>query len=369
MTPQRILLVSAHPQPLADLLAGAAREFVHAASTDAALAGHAAAPCALALIEEGGAIDGPALLRSLRASEPAPLCVLLLPAGAGAVARELEAWHAGVDDCLRAPIDPRLLACRIDRLLDACTARRRLEARCAELEEALRNAELLGAVLGHDLRNPLAAIATGAELLLRNPDADGVRRTAERMRTSAQRMAGMIERLLEVARSRAEPGRTRFECIDLGALARRIADEFVRPEHVGRVDLRLAGALDIDADAGALGQALSNLVGNALKHGEAGGRVTLGVDGSAADTLSITVHNPGCIAGGVVERVTEAFVRREGSQGLGLGLHIVTQIAALHGGRLGLHSAAGAGTTATLVLPRRREAGVSESSDKGLGAG
>ena len=82
MTPQRILLVSAHPQPLADLLAGAAREFVHAASTDAALAGHAAAPCALALIEEGGAIDGPALLRSLRACEPAPLCVLLLPAGA-----------------------------------------------------------------------------------------------------------------------------------------------------------------------------------------------------------------------------------------------------------------------------------------------
>ena len=48
---------------------------------------------------------------------------------------------------------------------------------------------------------------------------------------------------------------------------------------------------------------------------------------------------------------------------------IVTQIAALHGGRLGLQSAAGAGTTATLVLPRRREAGVSESSDKGLGAG
>ena len=110
-------------------------------------------------------------------------------------------------------------------------------------------------------------------------------------------------------------------------------------------------------------------MGNALKHGEAGGRVTLGVDGSAADTLSITVHNPGCIAGGVVERVTEAFVRREGSQGLGLGLHIVTQIAALHGGRLGLQSAEGAGTTATLVLPRRREAGVSESSDKGLGAG
>lgn len=88
MTPQRILLVSAHPQPLADLLAGAGREFVRATATDAALAGHAAAPCALALIEEGAAIDGLALLRSLRACEPAPLCVLLLPAGA--VARELE---------------------------------------------------------------------------------------------------------------------------------------------------------------------------------------------------------------------------------------------------------------------------------------
>ena len=369
MTPQRILLVSAHPQPLADLLAGAAREFVHAASTDAALAGHAAAPCALALIEEGGAIDGPALLRSLRASEPAPLCVLLLPAGAGAVARELEAWHAGADDCLLAPIDPRLLACRIDRLLDACTARRRLEARCAELEEALRNAELLGAVLGHDLRNPLAAIATGAELLLRGPDAEGVRRTAERMRTSAQRMAGMIERLLELARMRAEAGRTRFERVDLGALAQRIADEFVRPEHAGRVELRRSGALDVDADAGALGQALSNLVGNALKHGEAGCRVVLEVDGRAADTLRIVVRNPGHVADAVAARVAEAFVRREGSQGVGLGLYIVNQVVALHGGRLSLESAAGAGTTATLVLPRRREAGVSESSDKALGTG
>jgi two-component system, sensor histidine kinase and response regulator len=367
MTPQRILLVSAHPQPLADLLAGAAREFVHAASTDAALAGHAAAPCALALIEEGGAIDGPALLRSLRACEPAPLCVLLLPAGA--VARELEAWHAGADDCLLAPIDPRLLACRIDRLLDACTARRRLEARCAELEEALRNAELLGAVLGHDLRNPLAAIATGAELLLRGPDAEGVRRTAERMRTSAQRMAGMIERLLELARMRAEAGRTRFERVDLGALAQRIADEFVRPEHAGRVELRRSGALDVDADAGALGQALSNLVGNALKHGEAGCRVVLEVDGSATDTLRIMVRNPGHVADAVAARVAEAFVRREGSQGVGLGLYIVNQVVALHGGRLSLESAAGAGTTATLVLPRRREAGVSESSDKALGTG
>ena len=367
MIPQRILLVSAAPQPLADLLAGVGRDFVLAASPDAALASLAAAPCALALIEEGGAVDGPALIRSLRACEPAPACVLLMHADDAS--RQLDAWQAGADDCLVAPIDLRLLACRIDRLLATLAARLRLEERYAELDEALRNAELLGAVLGHDLRNPLAAIATGAELLLRNPDADVVRRTAERMRTSAQRMAGMIERLLEVVRSRAEPGRTRFERIDLGALARRIADEFVRPEHVGRVDLRLAGALDIDADAGALGQALSNLVGNALKHGEAGGRVTLGVDGSAADTLSITVHNPGCIAGGVVERVTEAFVRREGSQGLGLGLHIVTQIAALHGGRLGLQSAAGAGTTATLVLPRRREAGVSESSDKALGTG
>ena len=367
MTPQRILLVSAHPQPLADLLAGAGREFVRATATDAALAGHAAAPCALALIEEGAAIDGLALLRSLRACEPAPLCVLLLPAGA--VARALEAWHAGADDCLLAPIAPRLLACRIDRLLDACAARQRLEARCAELEEALRNAELLGAVLGHDLRNPLAAIATGAELLLRAPDEERVRRTAERMCTCTQRMAGMIERLLELARMRVEPGRTRFERVDLGALAQRIADEFVCPEHAGRVELRRAGALDVDADAAALGQALSNLVGNALKHGAAGCRVVLEMDGRAADTLRIVVRNPGQIADAVAARVAEPFVRREGSQGAGLGLYIVNQVVALHGGRLSLESAAGAGTTATLVLPRRREGGVSESSDKALGTG
>ena len=82
-----------------------------------------------------------------------------------------------------------------------------------------------------------------------------------------------------------------------------------------------------------------------------------------------SVRNPGHVADAVAARVAEAFVRREGSQGVGLGLYIVNQVVALHGGRLSLESAAGAGTTATLVLPRRREAGVSESSDKALGTG
>lgn len=368
MNPLRILLVSARPAALQALLRGPDRDIVVAGSAQAAGERVGEAGWGLVLIEEDAPqCDGPALIRDLRAHDPAAACVLL--AASGAPEHLLEAWRSGADDCLAPPLDERLLACRLERLIASIVGRQRVEERCSELAEALRTSELFAAVLGHDLRNPLAAIATGAELLLRNQDPAAVLRTAQRMRASTQRMAGMVERLLDVARLRADPARANFERIDLGVLAQRIADEFTRPEHAGRVQVQRTGALDMDADPGALGQALSNLVGNALKHGAAGCPVTLALDGGDADILQVTVHNPGCVVAAVGERATEAFVRREGSQGVGLGLYIVNQMVALHGGRLSLDSSADGGTTATVVLPRWRERCVSESSDTSLGAG
>ena len=367
MKPLRILLVSSRPTALRALLEQAGREIVCASTADEALARLEAGADALVLIEEdAGALDGPAVLRQLREQVQAADTMYVPLAASADPEHLLEAWGGGADDCLAPPFDPRLLAIRIDRLGEALLHRLRLRERSAELETALRNSELLAAVLGHDLRNPLAAIATGAELLRRSQDPAIVERTAQRMHASAQRMAAMVERLLDVTRQRAGPA---FARIDLGVLARRIADEFVRPEHAGRVRVQLAGALDMEADASALGQVLSNLVGNALKHGDAGTAVTLTVDGGDADRLRITVHNEGSVEVALAERLTEPFVRRAGSKGVGLGLYIVNQMVALHGGQLTLESSAAEGTTATVVLPRRREVAVSESSDSGFGRG
>lgn len=301
------------------------------------------------------------LLRQQPETADLPL-VLLAPAGWDGP-RTVQAYRSGATEVLHQPVDPDILACKADVLVALYHERRRLD----ELAQALRMNEIFAAVLSHDLRNPLTAVATGAELLLRNQDPQLVMQTAERIRVSGQRMASMVERLLDAARLRAGTLKTRFERVDLGAIARHIVDEFSGPEHAGRIVLYTHGAVDLVGDAGALGQVLSNLMGNALKHGEKGQDVVVEVDGTAPDAVRVAVKNAGCMQAGLGARAFRPFVRGSTGQGVGLGLYIVSQLVTLHGGRVELRSAQEIGTVVSVTLPRA--GGVSESSDAGFGAG
>src|SRR5690606_12393413 len=134
-------------------------------------------------------------------------------------------------------------------------------------------------VLGHDLRTPLSAVLHGAELIRHLSEDARVRDTARRIHASGARMERMVRQLLDVAQLRSS-GVTLYKApADLGETCRRIIDEIEHSSSASRLQLELRGALDGVFDADRIAQVLSNLIGNALKHGEPETPILVELDG------------------------------------------------------------------------------------------
>ena len=227
-----------------------------------------------------------------------------------------------------------------------------------ELEETLRLNERFAAILGHDLRNPLAAIMASAELAKRRDEEGRFSRPLTRILNSAARMGRMIDHLLDFARLRA--GATvplLTQNIDLMHLLEQTLGEIgaVHPEAkfdvVHRGDAR--GVWDDDR----LCQILSNLLVNAVDHGTKEEDVRVVVDGCSSGEILVSIHNGGAIPGERLSRIFEPLrgstERRPRAAGLGLGLFITREIAKAHGGSIDVHSTEPEGTTFTVRLPRQ----------------
>ncbi|MDB4877270.1 MAG: Histidine Kinase [Gemmatimonadetes bacterium] len=223
--------------------------------------------------------------------------------------------------------------------------------------------DLFLAILSHDLRNPLNSITMSAALLpqLGRDDPEAIRYAAQ-IGTSAQVMARMISDLLDYTRTRLGAGMPVSPArMDLGLLCRAIFDEF-RSAHPNRVmSIGAAGDLSGDWDADRLRQAVSNLMGNAVQHGSAAAPIVLTLDGRDHGVVFVEVHNGGPpIPPGELIRIFDPLVRGSSAQhpktnrpgSIGLGLYIAREIARSHGGRIDVTSAAAAGTSFTIHLPR-----------------
>ena len=195
------------------------------------------------------------------------------------------------------------------------------------------------AVLGHDLRNPLAAIDSGIQMLKRSPlDARG-HRIIGLMQGAANRMDGLITNVLDFARGRMGGGLTlkRQTAVPLSATLMQIVNETRAqfPERAIEADIRVTAA--VNCDPGRISQMLSNLLGNALMHGAEGTpvRVDAATDGGQ---FELSVTNSGLpIPADSLARLFEPYYRGQGSagrSGLGLGLYIASEIARAHGGTL-----------------------------------
>ncbi|HUS67167.1 MAG TPA: MEDS domain-containing protein [Kofleriaceae bacterium] len=225
-----------------------------------------------------------------------------------------------------------------------------------QLERTVRFNEMFTAILGHDLRNPLAAITTAAQLLLSRTEDEQMSRPLSRILSSGDRMARMIGQLLDFTRVRVgqgiplEPTST-----DLEPVLRQVMDELAEAHPGVEMPLVAHGDLTGRWDPDRLSQVFSNLLGNAVQHGK-GGRVSVTIDGRAPGQVAIAIHNDAVIAEERIPRLFEPMTgaeeRCDRTQGLGLGLFISRQIACGHGGDLTVRSTAGAGTTFTVVLPR-----------------
>jgi len=218
----------------------------------------------------------------------------------------------------------------------------------------------------HQLRTPTAALKTQVELAqrARTPAETGER--LAQIHSAADRNARLVNQLLSLAR--AEPGRTEpmAHCpVDIVDIARQAAEHWV-PQAISRsIDLgfeagcpRSEGAVRVSGDALMLTEMLGNLIDNALRYTQPGGTVTIRVertleDGRPKVRLVVEDNGPG-IADLERERVFERFHRvlGTGTEGAGLGLAIVREIARAHAGRVELTAAAGGrGARFVVVLP------------------
>ncbi len=209
-------------------------------------------------------------------------------------------------------------------------------------------------ILGHDLRSPLSAVLLSSSRLVADPKLGPVqRRAAERISVSARRMERMVHDILDFARGRLGGGiAVNVSEQDLGGITTRALEELRLAHPTRTLKLDLEGELRGRWDAERMEQVLSNLVGNAVTHGEDPIRVRL--IGSGGE-VRLEVHNAGLpIPPDVLPRLFEPF--RSGSRkgpGLGLGLYIVAEVVHAHGGTVEVTSEEG-DTCFTARLPRER---------------
>jgi PAS domain S-box-containing protein len=239
--------------------------------------------------------------------------------------------------------------------------RRVLAARTAKLAEKARVQEFQErflAILGHDLRNPLASIDMGAAILRQRVEDPVLVRILERIDKSSRRMSRMIEQILDLTRSRLAGGLdVKREPMDLRDSLKGIVEELRTAYPARAIELcspPSRGTWDRDR----LEQLFSNLIGNAIVHGDPAKPVTVDVR-LEHELVRVDVHNEGApIPDQLQSKLFDPFRRGERESrtpetaGLGLGLYISRQIVMAHGGALDVRSSATDGTTFTLTLPR-----------------
>lgn len=229
-------------------------------------------------------------------------------------------------------------------------------------ERLNRARDLFLGALGHDLRTPLGATLTSAQLLMRDESLGAASmKSAVRIFNSATRMRRMIDELLDFTRVRFDRMAMQTSVVSLGPLVQQTVEEVAAAHPSCELRFDCQGDLRGEWDAQRLLQALDNLVTNAVQHGEPGRPVTVHAQGRDED-LAVTVHNRGLpIPHEMQPRIFDPLVRaslgHDGAHhprsGLGLGLFICDQIVRAHGGRMELSSTEQDGTTFTMVLPRR----------------
>ncbi|OAE16802.1 two-component sensor histidine kinase [Pseudomonas brenneri] len=235
------------------------------------------------------------------------------------------------------------------------------ESTAAYAEQVNRSRDIFLAILGHDLRAPLQAVKMSTEMLLRKAplDSKGLSLVGN-IQNGARHMGAMVSDLLEFVRSRLgsslpiEP-----KPMNLADAAREAIAEACAGRPDCQVHLHTDGDTQGQWDRGRIDQLLQNLIGNALQHGLNGQAPTLSLDGTP-DSVELRMHNfgppiPQAALGTVFDPLVRSATEELGSNStsLGLGLFIVKEVVQAHRGTIEVASSEAAGTTFTVVLPRR----------------
>jgi signal transduction histidine kinase len=294
-------------------------------------------------------------------------------------------YGAGGVDYLTKPVNPLILRHKVGIFADLFRKTReladvnsklaglneKLEERVRERTQELERSEAqlrlsanqkdeFLAVLAHELRNPLAPLRTGLDVLVRTQDrSERTTRTLAAMNRQLDHMVRLIDDLLDVSRISRGLMDLKRENVDLSALAQSTVEGtrpwFERRKQVLSVDI--AEGVAAAADPTRFAQILTNLLHNATKFTPEGGtvRLSLAREGGRA-VLRVSDTGIG-VRADQAERVFRMFARVEATgskvqSGLGIGLALARRLAEMHGGELALASEGeGRGTTFTLTIP------------------
>ncbi len=297
------------------------------------------------------------LMRSTDRTRAVP--IIFLTAGTVDQQRRIRGYETGAVDFLPKPIDPSILLNKAEifyqlarqredlreseiRLRDA---NERLAKSNAELERADRSKDQFLAMLAHELRNPLAPILTGVDVLLQSPrDPALIEKIGNMMKRQTDQMAHLINDLLDVSRIATGKIELRKVTAPVAEIVEK-AVESVQPliekfEHELVIE-NGAVSLLLEADHYRLAQVVSNLLSNAAKYTPPQGRIVLSVQKSQNSMLRISVKDNGkgiCVKH--QERVFELFDQGASGHkdGLGIGLTLVKSLVEMHGGTISLVS-------------------------------
>jgi heavy metal sensor kinase len=228
----------------------------------------------------------------------------------------------------------------------------------ARLEGSFDQLKRFTADVSHELRTPLTALRAVGEVGLRGTHrAEGYREVIGSMLEEVDRLTRLTDELLTLARADAGEARIRREQVDLGVLAREVAEHLSVLAEEKQQRLEVEGSpLVVSGDRTVLRQALVNLAANAVSYSPDRTRIRIR-SGRCGDSacLEVTDEGPG-VAPEHRERLFERFYRVDKSRsrelgGTGLGLALVKWAAEAHGGRVELETELGRGSTFRIVLP------------------
>jgi signal transduction histidine kinase len=313
-------------------------------------------------------LDGFGLVAGIRrdaAARAVPVILLSARAGEGS---QIEGLEAGADQYLVKPFSARDLLARVASQLELGRLRRSAELTIAESERRLREADARKdeflALLAHELRNPLAPIRTGLELIRLSGDApDTVRRVRSMIERQVALMVRLIDDLLDV--SRITSGKIVLqrrptalaELVQSAVEAQRAA---IEAAHIALTIELPSQPCVVDVDPARVVQIISNVLHNASKFTPAGGRISLGVAvehrgpaGEPVAAIRVTdtgVGIPQALLGRIFELFTQGEAMSERAQGgLGIGLALAQRLAEMHGGDI-VASSEGVGRGSEFVI-------------------
>jgi signal transduction histidine kinase len=303
-------------------------------------------------------LDGFALLRELRSdTRTRAVPVLMISARAGEEAR-VSGLDAGADDYLIKPFSARELRARVNSLLNLSRARREAELQRLVAEAANRSKDQFLAILGHELRNPLAPILTALQLMSLRSDRSNLKERAviDRQVRHLMRLVDDLLDISRIARGKIELRRQTLDLADIVANAVEATSPLLEQRH-HLLEIDVPQALTVRGDATRLMQVVVNVLSNAAKYTEPHGQIRIDARRDGGQIVLRIADSGTGISADMLPRIFEMFAQERQALdrsrgGLGLGLTIVKSLVELHEGTVEAHSAgAGQGSEFVIRLP------------------